>query len=256
MTGVVPNLAEVGVGSGGAVSLFTSAPSDAVIDLEGYVTTTSTGGAGLYNALPTPARICDTRGSNPSNLTGGDTQCNADTAKGSPDNLVGPGNPLTITVNGNGGVPALGVSAAVLNVSVVRPTAPGYVTAYPAGQPRPTASNVNYRGGQVVGNRVVVPVSGTGQVNLYATASPISSSTSPVTSPAPAEPGQNSPLRSPRSGSVTLGAPTHRALVRLTPSATPTPPPAARTIRSLPTAPVRSRPPGSATYRPGQLPLC
>lgn len=168
---VVPNLAEVGVGAGGAVSLYSSAPSDAVIDLEGYVTTTSAGGAGLYNALPTPARICDTRGSNPSNLTGGDTQCNPNTAKGSPDSPVGPGNPLTITVDGNGGVPALGVSAVVLNASVVKPTAPGYVTAYPTGQLRPTASNVNYLGGQVVGNRVIVPVSGTGQVNLYATAS-------------------------------------------------------------------------------------
>ena len=65
---VVPNLVEVGVGAGGAVSLYSSAASDAIVDLEGYVTTTPQSGAGLYNAL-TPARICDTRGSNPSGLS-------------------------------------------------------------------------------------------------------------------------------------------------------------------------------------------
>ena len=48
---VVPNLVEVGVGAGGAVSLYSSASSDAVVDLEGYVTTTAQCGAGLYNAL-------------------------------------------------------------------------------------------------------------------------------------------------------------------------------------------------------------
>ncbi len=166
---VVPNLVEVGVGAGGAVSLYSSAASDAIVDLEGYVTTTPQSGAGLYNAL-TPARICDTRGSNPSGLSGGATQCNTNTAHGSPDNLIGPNNPLTINVEGNGGVPASGVSAVVLNVAVAKAGAAGFVTVYPAGDARPGASNVNYTAGVAVGNRVIVPVSPSGQVTLYATA--------------------------------------------------------------------------------------
>ncbi len=166
---VVPNLVEVGTGAGGAVSLYSSAASDAIVDLEGYVTTTPQSGAGLYNAL-SPARICDTRGSNPSGLSGGATQCNTNTAHGSPDNLIGPNNPLTINVEGVGGVPASGVSAVVLNVAVAKAGAAGFVTVYPAGDARPGASNVNYTAGVAVGNRVIVPVSPSGQVTLYATA--------------------------------------------------------------------------------------
>ena len=59
----------------------------------------------------------------------------------------------------------------VLNVTVTRPTAPGYVTAYPADQPQPVASNVNYTSGETVANRVTVPVSSLGQITLYAAAS-------------------------------------------------------------------------------------
>ena len=58
------------------------------------------------------------------------------------------------------------VSAVVLNVAVAKETASGYVTVYPAGASRPNASNVNYTTGTAVGNRVIVPVSVTGQVTL------------------------------------------------------------------------------------------
>ncbi len=167
---VVPNLVEVGVGAGGAVSLYSSAASDAIVDLEGYVTTDPQGRGRPLQRPSTPARICDTRGSNPSGLTGGATQCNTNTAHGSPDNLIGPNNPLTINVEGNGGVPASGVSAVVLNVAVAKAGAAGFVTVYPTGDARPGASNVNYTAGVAVGNRVIVPVSPSGQVTLYATA--------------------------------------------------------------------------------------
>jgi hypothetical protein len=162
----VPNLAEVALGSGGAVSIFSPSPVDVVVDLEGYVTTTLQGGAGLYNALATPARICDTRGSNPSHLSGGATQCNPDVAPGSRDQLVTSTAPLAVTVAGNGGVPSTGVSAIVLNVTVTRPTAAGFVTAFPTGQTQPLASNLNYLAGQTVANRVIVPVGTNGQVTL------------------------------------------------------------------------------------------
>jgi hypothetical protein len=135
------------------------------VDLEGYVTTGGTSGAGLYNPLSTPARICDTRPGNPSGLTGGQAQCNGANNTGDP--LVANG-VLDVQVDGNGGVPTSGVAAVVLNVTVVDPSAAGYLTAYPEGQRAPVASNVNFTAGEVVPNRVIVPVSATGQISLTA----------------------------------------------------------------------------------------
>ena len=54
-----------------------------------------------------------------------------------------------------------------LNLTVVDPSAPGFITAYPCDGPRPVASNVNYVAGQVVANGVIAPVSASGKVCLY-----------------------------------------------------------------------------------------
>ena len=90
----------------------------------------TTGGAGLYNPLATPARICDTRPGNPSGLTGGDAQCNGGPAtRAAADGRDAAHRPG----DGNGGVPASGVAAVVLNVTAVGPAAKGYLTVYPAG---------------------------------------------------------------------------------------------------------------------------
>ncbi len=167
---VVPNLVEVGPAREGRCLCTRRPSSDAIVDLEGLCDHHPPEWCRSLQRLFTPARICDTRGSNPSGLSGGATQCNTNLAHGSPDNLIGPNNPLTINVEGNGGVPASGVSAVVLNVAVAKSTASGFVTVYPTEDTRPGASNVNYVAGVAVGNRVIVPVSASGQVTLYATA--------------------------------------------------------------------------------------
>ena len=161
----VANLVETGVGTAEHVSVVANTPMDVVVDLEGYVTPVPEGGAGLYNALPSPVRICDTRAGNPSGLSGGDAQCNgvADAGK-----RLAAGGVLDVTVDGDGGVPATGVSAVVLNVTAVGPAAAGYVTAYPEGTAAPTASNLNYGTDETLPNRVIVPVSATGEISLTA----------------------------------------------------------------------------------------
>jgi len=159
----VPNLVEVGLGVSGQLSVVANTSVDVAVDLEGYVTPGETGGAGLYDPLSTPARICDTRAGNPSGLSAGAAQCNGTADAGS--RLVG-GTPLTVTVDGNGGVPSTGVAAVVLNVTVVNAGGAGYLTAYPAGTTAPTASNLNYAAGETVPNRVIVPVSASGAVSL------------------------------------------------------------------------------------------
>jgi len=161
----VPDLVEAAIGTSGRISIVSNTSVDVAVDLEGFFTPADRSGAGLYDPLAVPARICDTRPGNPSGLTGGAAQCDGPGDVGSP---LSPGSPSTVTVAGVGGVPAAGVSAVVLNVTVVGPGGAGYLTAYPAGGSVPTASNLNYATGETVPNRVVVPVSTLGQVSLVA----------------------------------------------------------------------------------------
>lgn len=73
---------------------------------------------------------------------------------------------VTLAVEGAQGIPASGVSAVVLNVTVTGPSAGGYLTAYADGQPAPTTSNLNFNAGQTVANLVTVPVID-GKVNFH-----------------------------------------------------------------------------------------
>lgn len=169
---VVPNLVEVGTGSGGQVSIYSSARADVVVDLEGYVDPAAGAGpgAGLYDPLPSPARICDTRAGDPSGLSGGDAQCDG---IGDAGLTLGAGGTIPVQVTGNNGVPA-GATAAVLNVTVVNPVAAGYLTVYPQGATQPFASNLDYAARQVIANRVIVPLSTTGptpgQITVFSSA--------------------------------------------------------------------------------------
>ncbi len=105
---------------------------------------------GGYHPLP-PARILDTRTG-----TGGVAIA-----------PLGPNSTLTVPVVGRGGVPATGVGAVVLNVTVTNTSASSYLTIYPAEDPRPTASNLNWVAGQTTPNLVQVAVRESGQVSIY-----------------------------------------------------------------------------------------
>ena len=74
---------------------------------------------------------------------------------------------MQVTVVGEGGVPNSGVAAVVLNVTAIGSQVPGYLTVYPYGTPQPSASNVNYRTGEVVPNRVMVPLGQGGMIAIY-----------------------------------------------------------------------------------------
>ena len=72
-------------------------------------------------------------------------------------NAAGTGAPLLVLkVTGQGGVPATGVAAVALNVTVTQSENPaiggGYVTVYPCDKPRPDASNLNFVTDQTVPN--------------------------------------------------------------------------------------------------------
>ena len=74
---------------------------------------------------------------------------------------------VSVTVAGFGGVPAAGVSAVVMNVTVTDVLGTGYITVFPDLTPRPAVSNLNYAPGQTVANLVTVPVGSNGRVDLF-----------------------------------------------------------------------------------------
>ncbi len=139
----IPNLVVVPVVDG-KVDFYNSAGTVNVIaDLTGYY---SVGGSSFTSAGPT--RIMDTRDG-----TGGIHA------------PVSAGTSVSLQVGGVAGIPA-SVTAVVMNVTVTGPTAAGYVTVYPDGQPRPGTSSLNFVTGETIPNLVIVPVVD-GKVDFY-----------------------------------------------------------------------------------------
>lgn len=87
---------------------------------------------------------------------------------GAPKAKVGPGGQVSLAVaGGQTGIPADGLTAVVLNVTVTNSTAGGYLTVYPDGTSLPSTSSLNFTAGQTIPNLVTVPVGADGKVNLY-----------------------------------------------------------------------------------------
>ena len=103
-----------------------------------------------------PARLMDTR-------FGQSTVDGLATGGGA----LGTGATRDLVVIGRGGIPATGVAAVALNVTVTGPTASSYLTAWPAGTTRPLASNLNFGPGDTVPNMVTVKVGSNGSVSIY-----------------------------------------------------------------------------------------
>lgn len=143
-----PTLVMAKVGSDKSISLYNHAGNtDAVIDVMGWYGPGSD--ASYFNELP-PKRIWDTRPA--------------------PENVgqlgkIGQGQTKTLTVTGNG-VPS-DATAVVMNVTAVSPSATTYVTAWPTGQTKPTASNLNAPVGDVRPNLVIAKVGTDGKVSFY-----------------------------------------------------------------------------------------
>ncbi|MFM7271110.1 MAG: family 43 glycosylhydrolase [Actinomycetes bacterium] len=142
----VPNNVQVKLGTGGAVNLYALAGCPQVIvDLVGWYAP----GAPVVGGFTglTPARLLDT-------AAVGQGPCIAGVRR--------------LTVGGRGGVPT-GAAAVALNVTVDAASTPatGYLTVYPAGVPRPTASTVNHRPGGIVPNGTAVRLGVDGAVDLF-----------------------------------------------------------------------------------------
>jgi hypothetical protein len=108
---------------------------------------------GTYQSV-TPARVLDTR-----------------IGQGAPKAPIVSGGTVNLSVLGAAGVPATGVSAVVLNVTITGATKPGYLTVYPAGSTRPEVSSINFVAGTDRANLVTAPLgtlgTGAGKVAIY-----------------------------------------------------------------------------------------
>ncbi|MEY2415127.1 MAG: hypothetical protein QOH53_461 [Ilumatobacteraceae bacterium] len=146
----VANAVLTKVGSNGKISIFNNGGSvDVVIDVVGWFPDNQ-----AYVGV-TPARLLDSR-----NLPTIDGQF-------SNTGALGQGGVASVKVVGRGSVPPSGVGAVALNVTATNPSGSSFVTVWPAGGSRPTASNINFVAGQTVPNLVVAKVGDGGQVSIY-----------------------------------------------------------------------------------------
>ncbi len=146
----VPNLVTVKVGANGRVDLFNSfGYTDVIADVVGYYTPNAPASGGKFTAL-TPTRLLDTRA-----------------GQGAPAVPIGQNQSINLTVTGVGGVPATGVSAVALNVTVDQPTGVGFLTVWPTGEAMPNASTHNFVPGLTIANLVLAKVGANGQVSIY-----------------------------------------------------------------------------------------
>ncbi|WP_370082720.1 hypothetical protein [Streptacidiphilus sp. MAP12-16] len=135
----IPNLVVVPV-LNGKVDLYNGSKGtvDLIADITAYYTAGSSGSA-LTSVGP--SRILDTR-----------------SGLGARKAAVGARQLVRLQVAGVAGVPAKGVTAVIINVTVVGPASGGFITVFPDGRNLPTASNLNFSAGQTIPNLVVVPV--------------------------------------------------------------------------------------------------
>ncbi len=159
----------------GEVSIYNlSGTVNVTVDVEGYyiassiTTSQNSTQASLYTPLTNPSRLVDTRCSITAYSFAHSSYCNALPSANSHLTGFQAGEAQPIRVTGLSGVPASGISAVVLNVTATNTIGGGYFTLYPAGAIRPTASNLNWKSGNAVANRVIVPVGSNGNVELYA----------------------------------------------------------------------------------------
>jgi hypothetical protein len=80
---------------------------------------------------------------------------------------LGPAKTLDVQVGDASGVPATGVTAAVLNVTATNTTKQSFLTVWPTATTQPTASDLNWVAGQTVPNLVVVKLGSDGAVQVF-----------------------------------------------------------------------------------------
>ena len=151
----VPNSVFARVGTNGRVCIYTSADTEILADVNGYVPA-----SGLIAPL-VPARLLDTR-----------TAPSVTTIDGRflGGGRVAAGSVTRLEVRDRGGVetPA---QAALVNVTSVNGLTGGFLTVYSCDAPLPDASNLNAPAGANIANLVFTKISASGEICIFSSAS-------------------------------------------------------------------------------------
>lgn len=139
------NLTITPVAADGAVAIYNPfGTTDVVVDVEGFFS--------RFPGSPfvplAPRRVLDTR-----------------SGVGAPAGAVGPGGTLALAVGGTPGIPSH-ASSVLLNLTATQSSTGGYLTAYPDGTTRPTASSVNFGPRQTVANELVAGLGNDGKLAI------------------------------------------------------------------------------------------
>lgn len=139
----VANAAIVPAGTSGGISVYASASTQLIVDIDGYFAPPATGGISLYPTAP--CRVIDTR-------NGGGQPWQGE---------------KTIDVVGSSCSPPSTAQAYVLNATVVPPGPMHYLTLWPDPQQRPNASTLNAIDGLITSNMAIIP-NADGSIDAYA----------------------------------------------------------------------------------------
>ncbi len=146
---IVANAAIVPASAQGAVSLYVTDASHAIVDTNGYFN--NAGGAGELLFYPvTPCRAFDSR------VAG----------QGAP--IMGALEKRDAAIGGKCGIPA-DAKALSINATVVPPAPLSFLTLWPAGKGQPQVSTLNSFLGRVVANAAIVPTGANASVSLFTT---------------------------------------------------------------------------------------
>ncbi|MCL5447107.1 MAG: IPT/TIG domain-containing protein [Actinobacteria bacterium] len=170
----IPNLVTATLGKAGSVSILpSSAGVNIVVDVEGYYEPATSQPSNLFNPLPLPARILDTR-CVISPISAVPRYCAAENLPAANASIPEPApkSAISIAVAGlsGSGVPS-DATAISLVVTAAGPHSGGYLTVWAdsgssCGIP-PMASNVNFRKGTASANSVIVETAGTGKICIF-----------------------------------------------------------------------------------------
>jgi hypothetical protein len=150
----IANMAIVPIGPDGSITVYVSTGMDIIVDLLGWWTpAASEQAAGRFLATG-PSRVLDTR---------------PDYHIGYDGVIPSAGSTVPITVLGKGGVPATGVAAVSVNITLTSADRPGFVQAAPLSNLVVAASStLNVAtAGQTIAASAIVPVDAMGRIGIY-----------------------------------------------------------------------------------------
>ena len=161
-------------GTAGAFSLFNyGGTTNVAVDVVGYYLPPASG-TGFNILAGGPTRVCDTRPSNPSSLSGSQAQCNGtgNAGKTLGTSLNGSSETLAVQVTGlkNAGgqpiSPPAGATAVVFDLSAQNASIGTYLTAYAAGTTNPKTMSLEVPNSNAYNAEVTVPLSPSGVVDI------------------------------------------------------------------------------------------